>query len=145
MNKHINFEDNIFVLDARIRMIHDTLTIEADPGLFLEKTLDDLEFISGVLDVLLANLVENVKLIERAGEFNNLSDLEWQFDQLLTRFYNGQGGISAARYPDIREKILLLKGKSAARRKTIDDSRVSGEEAEPVVSSDELSELLKGL
>jgi hypothetical protein len=32
-----------------------------------------------------------------------------------------------------------------ARRKTIDGSGVSGEQAEPVVSSDELSELLKGL
>jgi hypothetical protein len=85
MNKHINFEDNIFILNARIRLIHDTLTIEADPGFFLKKTVDDLEFISGVLDALLANLIENVRLIERAGEFNNLSDLEWQFDQLLTR------------------------------------------------------------
>jgi hypothetical protein len=143
MNKHINFEDNIFILNARIRMIHDTLTIEADPELFLEKTLDDLEFISGVLDTLLANLIENVRLIERAGEFNNLSDLEWQFDQLLTRFCNGQDGISAA-HPDIRKKLLPLKSKSTARRKAIDGSRGSGEQAEPVVSSDELSELLKG-
>ncbi|MDR1586510.1 MAG: hypothetical protein LBS57_03535 [Treponema sp.] len=145
MNKHINFEDNIFILNVRIRMIHDTLTIEADPGLFLEKTLDDLEFISGVLDALLANLIENVKFIERNSEFNNLSDLEWQFDQLLTRFCNGRDGISAVQYPGIQEKLLLLKSRSAARRKTIDGSNVSGEQTEPVVSSDELSELLKSL
>jgi hypothetical protein len=147
MNKHINFEDNLFILNVRIRMIHDTLTLGADPELFLDKTMDDLEFINGVLEALLKNLIENIKLIERAGEFSNLSDLEWQFDQLLTGFYNDRDGVSAAQHPGLGEKLLLLKDKSTARRKIIDTSMASGEQktADPVVSPDELNELLKGL
>jgi hypothetical protein len=146
MTKHINFEDNLFILNVRIRMLHDTLTLGVDPELFLGKTMEDLEFINTILEALLKNLIENIKLIERADEFNNLSDLDWQFDQLLTGFYNDRDGVFAVQYPGMREKLLLLKDKSAARRKLIDSSLVSGtrKAADPMVSSDELSELLKG-
>jgi hypothetical protein len=51
MHKHINFEDNIFVLNTRIRMIRDSLILDTDPELFLEKTVDDTNFI----DLTLAN------------------------------------------------------------------------------------------
>jgi hypothetical protein len=145
MNKNINFEDNIFILNVRIRMIRDLLYLDADPGIFLEKTLDDLEFVNTVLDTLLGSLIENTRFLEREGEFDKLSDLEWQYNQLLTELYNGSGNISGSLFPETRGKILALRENSARRRKTIDESRGTEDQsaAEPVVSHDEMSELLR--
>jgi hypothetical protein len=145
MNKHINFEDNIFILYARIRMIRDLFALDTDPDLFLEKTIDDINFINKALETLLGNLIENRRLLERDKAFDDLSDLEWQFSQALSEFFNSSGNISAAQFPILKEKISPLRSRSIERRKTIDESRGLSESSvtEPVVSSAELSELLK--
>jgi hypothetical protein len=146
MNKRINFEDNIFILHARSRMIRDLLTLDTDPDLFLEKTIDDINFIDSTLETLLGNLVENKRLLERDKAFDNLSDLEWQFSRTLSEFFSGSGTISAAQLPILKEKISLLRNHSDRRRKTMEESKSLSESSvtEPVVSSVELSELLKG-
>jgi hypothetical protein len=145
MNKRINFEDNIFILHTRIRMIRDLLALDTDPDLFLEKTIDDINFIDKVLETLLGNLMENKRLLERDKAFDDLSDLEWQFSQALSEFFNSPGNISAAQFPILKEKVSHLRDRSTGRRKTMDESRSISESSvtEPVVSSVELSELLK--
>ena len=65
MNKRINFEDDIFLLMIRIRMIRDIVTLDADPELFLEKTLDDIFFVDQTLKTLLGDLERHNHLIER--------------------------------------------------------------------------------
>jgi hypothetical protein len=145
MNKRINFEDNIFILNVRIRMIRDILVLDADPDLFLEKTMEDIDFINNTLEALLGNLIENKRLLERDTEFDNLSDLEWQFSQVLAEFLNGGGNISAVQFPMLKGKITMLRKYSQDRKKAMEDARSPAESpaAEPVVSSLELSELLK--
>jgi hypothetical protein len=145
MNKRINFEDNIFILNGRIRIIRDLLILDTDPDLFLEKTVEDIDFIDRTLDALLENLIENKRLLERDAEFDNLSDLEWQFTRVLSDFLDNSGNISAARFPILKGKISLLRKRSQDRQKAMDSSRIQGESSlsEPVVSSLELSELLK--
>jgi hypothetical protein len=145
MNKHINFEDNIFILNARVRMIRDILVLDADPGLFLEKTADDLEFLDQTLSSLLNGLLENSKFLERDESFENISALEWQFQQVLGEFMGNSGGISAAGYPLLRDRAAVYRGHSAERQKTAEQSvrNPEGVQMEPVVSTDELNELLK--
>ncbi|MDR0569590.1 MAG: hypothetical protein LBG87_10350 [Spirochaetaceae bacterium] len=145
MNKHINFEDNIFILNVRVRMIQDLLLLEADPELFLKKTMDDIDFIDDALGMLLDDLLENIHLIERNELFDNLSMIEAEFSGALSLFLNGSGTISAVRFPALREKIIFLQTHSLTRKKTIDDSRkqTDGSVLEPLVSSAELNELLK--
>jgi hypothetical protein len=145
MNKRINFEDNIFILNGRIRMIQDLLVLDTDPDLFLEKTIEDIDFINKTLDALLENLIENKRLLERDAEFDNLSDLEWQFTQVLGDFLDNSGNISAAQFPMLKGKITMLRKRSQERQKAIENTRTQAEPSlsEPVVSSLELSELLK--
>ncbi|MDR3342089.1 MAG: hypothetical protein LBT14_04745 [Treponema sp.] len=145
MHRHINFEDNIFILNLRIRLIRDALALDPDPGLFLNKIVDDINFIDDTLVVLLNDLAENISFIGRDEQFDNLAEIEWQFSQVLTKFLNSSRNISVTQFPALREKILFLQDHSAARRKTIDESesRMENVYMEPVVSSAELSELLK--
>jgi hypothetical protein len=145
MNKHINFEDNIFILNVKVRMIYDLLLLETDPGFFLKKTIEDIDFIDDTLGLLLEDLIENTHLIERNELFDSLFELERQVHEVLTLFLTGSGNISALRFPSLQEKLVFLRTHSLTRRKTIDEMRrqTAGMILEPLVTSIELSELLK--
>jgi hypothetical protein len=145
MNKRINFQDNIFILNTRIKMLRNLLILDTDPVLFLAKTIDDIEFINHTLETLLAQLQSNERLFERDEARDYLSDLEWEFSQFLGEFAGSPGNISAAEYPEIQEQIRELRKGSTGRCKTIDEARLSvpGRAVENAVSSAELNELLK--
>ncbi|MDR2079661.1 MAG: hypothetical protein LBP74_08080 [Treponema sp.] len=145
MSKQINFEDNIFILNTRIRMIRDLLILDADPDIFLDKTLTDVDFINAALGVLLRNLIENTHLIERNGQFYNLHETEQQFLGALWDLANGPGTVSVTSYPVLQDKIALIREQALERQKTIERYISTGEtpSSEPVVSPDELNELLR--
>jgi hypothetical protein len=147
MDKQINFEDAIFILNIQIRMIRDMLILDADPDFFLDKTLEDVDFTDAALRALLQELIDNARLIDRNGQFVNLHETERQFQQILRDMSNGSGMMSVAPYPALREKLALIREHSLERQKTI-EQHTSIDEApspEPVVSSDELNELLRDL
>jgi hypothetical protein len=146
MNKYTNFEDTIFILNIQIRMIRDLLILDADPELFLEKTLGDVDFIDANLSMLLGNLEENERLIGREELFYSLYETERQFSEILSEMEQGNGGISGIRFPVIREKIAALREKTHERRRIIKSAAAKNDKKipEPMgVSSVELCELLK--
>ncbi|MDR2434318.1 MAG: hypothetical protein LBD47_07100 [Treponema sp.] len=145
MTKHINFEDNLFILNVRIRMIHDLLRLDPDPGLFLERTMDDLEFIDKALESLMGSLNDNIRLFGWDIAFNHLSDIEWQFSRLLIEFARDSSPLSPDKFPQIQERFVRITDSEAVRRKAIEGTAVPAGQsrAEPVVSPAEMSELLK--
>jgi hypothetical protein len=148
MNKHIYFEDNIFVLNIRLRMIRDLLVLDTEPELFLEKTLDDVEFINTALGILLGSLIDNERLIERDEQLHNLHETERQFAAVLSELEFGRGNISGAHFPVICKKITQLRENTLQRRKTIEEVMRTASKTPAdsmVVSADELNELLKDL
>jgi hypothetical protein len=144
MDKHMNFEDSIFILNVRIRMIQDMFILDADPGLFLNKTLDDLVFIDLSHESLLSSLKTNDRLIERDEQLYNLSESERIFCELLFELSHGETGFSSAMDEAMRETLSGMRNRSLERRRSIGDIIVESKNAnlEPVVSYDELHELL---
>jgi len=144
MNKRINFEDTIFILNVRIRMIRDLLRLDTDAGLFLQQTFEDLGFINSVLDTLTEKFLANVKFLELGTEAEDLSDAEWQFSQLLNETSNNASPFSTVRFPETQSQIDKFRKDSVKRQKLIDDAFVpAGHIAmEPVVSHAELNGLL---
>jgi len=65
MNKRINFEDTIFLISVRIRMIRDLMRLDTDPSIFYSQTMGDLEFIGSVMDTLAVKFLENIKFLDR--------------------------------------------------------------------------------
>jgi hypothetical protein len=129
-------------------MIRDMLLLDAEPGFFLDKTLDDLDFINNILAALLDNLVNNKRYIERDEQFHNLTETEQIYGNLLQEIMDGDGAVSVKKFTVIREHIVLLLMQSQERLKNIESFSFSGTESpsfEPVVSSDELNELLKDM
>jgi hypothetical protein len=148
MGAHINFEDNIFILNTRIRMIRNLLLLDAEPEFFMEQTLHDAEFINRTLAALLVRLTENNRYIEREEQFHNLSETESAYTEIISGILNSPGGISALQFPAVKDRLLYLQMQSMERKREIDKTAfASGDSStpEPLVSPDELSELLKGL
>jgi hypothetical protein len=147
MNKRINLQDSIFILNERMRVLRDLLILDPDPDLFLEKTIEDIDFLDQALDTLLTQIRNNDRIFERNEVLDYLSGLEWDFSQILGDFAGASGGISAAALPVVQDRIRLLQSRGAERRRLIGEEQRSetGPAMENTVSSDELNELLKGL
>ncbi|MCL2762866.1 MAG: hypothetical protein FWD36_06660 [Treponema sp.] len=131
----------------RIRMIKDTLRLNPSPELFLEKSVDDLAFLDSVLETLAGTLVKNdSSQYNRNGEWEYISDTEWQFSQILTEFSLESSPFSMNSFPEAHKRIMVLRSHSNARRKALEENSVVTEttQTEPVVSSAELSGLLGG-
>jgi len=146
MNKHINFEDTIFILNVRIKMIRDLLQLDTDTGLFLRQTMGDLEFINSALDLLTEKFLANISFLDRETEADNLSDAEWQFSQVLNEIINHSSPFSPAHFPETQTWIDKFKKDSNKRQKLIEESCTPEGQgsSEPVVSNAELNGLLGG-
>jgi len=144
MNKRINFEDTIFILNVRIRMIRDLMRLDTDSGLFFNQTMSDLEFISSILDMLTVRFLENLKFLDREVEADNILDAEWQFSQLLNEISGSSSPFSPSVFSETQVITTKLRADSVKRKKLVDDSYVPAESAitEPVVSNAELNGLL---
>jgi len=144
MNKHINFEDTIFILNVRIRMIRDLMRLDTDSHLFYSQTMGDLEFISSVMDKLTEKFLNNMKILDRDVEADNILDAEWQFSQILNEISNNTSPFPQTSYPEMMTFIANMRKNSSKRQKQVEDSHVPTEHsmAEPVVSNAELNGLL---
>jgi len=144
MNKRINFEDTIFILNVRIRMIRDLMQLDTDAEIFYKQTAGDIEFISSCLDMLSDKFVANLKFLDRETEADNILDAEWQFGQLLNEVTNNSSPFSPSLFPELPIIVAKLRTDSQKRKKLIEDSYVPSEQAsnEPVVSHAELNGLL---
>jgi len=144
MNKRINFEDTIFILTVRIKMIKDLLRLDVDTGLFYRQTAGDMEFINSILDIMTEKFLANLKFLDRELEGDNLLDTEWQFSQLLNELSNNNCPYSQVNFTETLAWIEKLKTSSSKRRKQLEESSISVNHstAEPVVSNAELNGLL---
>jgi len=144
MNKRINFEDTIFILNVRIRMIRDLLRLDADPQIFYRQTMGDLEFISSVMDTLNNQFLENIKFLDREVEADNILDAEWQFSQIINEISGNSSPFSPYKFPEMAAIIAKLRTDSQKRKKIVEESYVPTDNviAEPVVSNAELNGLL---
>ena len=144
MNKRINFEDTIFILNVRMRMIRDLLRLDTDTVLFYGQTMGDMEFVSTVLGMLTEEFLANLKFLDRETEADNLMDAEWQFSQILNEISSNSSPFSPVKFPEMQTSISKLKKDSVKRQKQIEESYEPAEHssAEPVVSHAELNGLL---
>ncbi|MCL2720082.1 MAG: hypothetical protein FWD47_01910 [Treponema sp.] len=144
MNKRINFEDTIFILNVRIRMIRDLMRLDIDASLFYDQTISDLEFINSVLNMLSEKFLENMKFLDREVEADNILDAEWQYGQLLNEISNNSSIFTPVIFQEIPVIINRLRKDSIRRKNQIEESYTPAENSkqEPVVSHAELNGLL---
>ena len=141
---NVRFEDAIFIVNMRIRMVRDTLRLNPQAELFFVRSIDDLAFIDQAMTFLAQLLTDSTESCD--SEYDYASDTEWQFNQLLTELSVDSSPFSSIPGGETRKQIAILREASDGRRKTLEESCPQTEiaMAEPVVSSAELSSLLGG-
>ncbi|MFA6507740.1 MAG: hypothetical protein WCT14_16685 [Treponemataceae bacterium] len=145
MAKRIHFEDDIFYLNLLIRTFRDGLELDLDIELFMTRAIDDLTFIDGAFEHLLAELSENERLLERGEQLMNLLEAEERFAEVLGRVLSGRGTLAQALTP-FADRFAEIRTRSLRRRSVIDGATAfkSTVDDDPyVVSQVELNELLK--
>jgi hypothetical protein len=146
MGKCVNYEDNAFIINTRLRLLSDIFTLDTDPALFFTKALDDLDFINITLQSLLDNLLSNERLIEQEEQFHTLLETEWQFNLLLNNLIQGRGSLAMYFHPKLTPKLESIRNDCIKRQDIIKEKEMTrtGDRTDVlVVSSFELSELLK--
>jgi len=125
-------------------MIRDLLHLDTDTSLFYTQTMNDLEFINNVMEMLTAKFLENMKILDREVEADNIVETEWKYSQLLIEVSNNSSPFSASIFPQMSATISKFKKDSTRRQKLIDDSYVPAENSvsENVVTSAEITGLL---
>jgi hypothetical protein len=146
MEKNVNFEDSIFLLNVRLRMIHDTIILKADPCIFLQKTLDDLAYIDACFLSLFELLKNNERFLERDEQFFNLTESERIFCELLSELCREGDVFQSAMDETMRQTLRELQNHSVERIKAIDELLVEARTVttEPLIGFDELQQLLSG-
>jgi hypothetical protein len=138
------FEDAIFIVNMRIRLVRDTLRLNPPTDMFFQRSLDDLEFIGKALAFLAQMLTEGEEQRASSTDYDYASDAEWQFNQLLTELSVESIPFPVVPGEDVRMQIAVLREASDGRRKVFEESGLLSEmaRAEPMVSSVELNSLL---
>lgn len=145
MAKRIHFEDDIFYLNLLIRTFRDGLELDLDLELFMTHAVDDLTFIDGTFERLLAELSGNERLLEREEQLMNLLEAEERFAEAIGRVMSGRGTLAQGLAP-FADRLAEFRTRSLHRRSVIDGVTAfkSAQEEDPyVVSQIELNELLK--
>jgi hypothetical protein len=146
MQPYLNYEDSIFILNIYVRALSDLLMLEADSGLFLNKTLEDIQFVGRTCEAIMASLLENKNKIDWTTQINNLIDLELDFTAVLRRMVDGSARFSVSEYPSIAGIITQALKESEARRHLLTEGAHAVEKVavnDPhVVSTEEISLLL---
>jgi hypothetical protein len=146
IENNINYADNLFVLNIKIRGIGDLLMVEADSTLFLARTCEEIEFISRLLGELLGELQENTQLVGRGELLYSFFETETRFLSMLMAMEQGRACFSFEKFPEIVEKITLIQQNSRERKNTVHElllAKDQGSGDPRVVGSAELSELLR--
>jgi hypothetical protein len=124
------------------------LILDADPDMFLEKTLDDLDFIGAKLALLNECLAMNEQLISFDEQLHNLDETYERFLDLLNGMLCGRGCFNADSHPFMRERLSALIVYSSDCRKQLKDLKAaSGARVNNahLVGTDELTALLDGI
>jgi hypothetical protein len=148
MNQQFNYEDNIFILNVRIRMLADMMKLDADPDIFLDKTVEDLDFIAAKLNLLQENLSYNKRLIYRDAQLHNLDETYESFLDLLNDMAQGTGRFNVINYPYTRDTVRELIKRSLDAQKQIAELTRDAKSDVPdhrLVGTDELAALFDGI
>jgi len=141
------FEDTVFLLNIRIRMVRDTMRLNPSGELFMDKCMDDIAFIDEVLSGIVRQASREGQPESEAwiASIDYVSDTEWQFSQLLTEFLLESNAFSARTHASARGKVVSLRDESNGRRKVFEKFVMAqGDSEETVVGPTELSILFGG-
>lgn len=146
MPQKTHYQDDLFFLSVLVKSLDSGLSVEADPEYFRERIAGDIFFIDSSLRGFGEMLAQNSHLIERTEYLKLLERTIRSFVASVERLVAGECPMSAA-YETYHPQLKgILQGQKDLLGELSESLKVmgSGGGETDLVSSDELSELLRG-
>ncbi len=112
MSHKINYGDNIFFLNMKVRILKNCLKLDIDRELFMEKINEEILFIVVAIEKLYELLKENSIIVNRSESLKGIQRLKGQIVGLLTSIIDGDSRYSTlmenrfSHYNTVRENFL---------------------------------------
>lgn len=112
MSHKLNYGDNIFFLNMKVRILKNCLKLEIDRELFLEKINEEILFIVVAIEKLYGLLKESPIIVNRSENLKAIQRLKGQLIELLTNIIDGDSRYSMlmenrlSQYNTVRENFL---------------------------------------
>ncbi len=146
MSQKTHYQDDLFILSVLAKALDTSLSVEADPEYFQERIAGDLVFLDSTIRDFGEMLVQNSHLIERTEYVKLLERTARTFTGTVSRLLRGDYPMAGA-YSEFAPQLAAIRQRQESTLVELERIlKTSGEyESETdLVSSDELSELLKG-
>ena len=145
MPQKTHYQDDLFILSVLVKTLDYCLSVEADQELFKEKIFNDIDFIDEKIRLFYSMLAQNSHLIERTEYLKLLDRITKDFlssiNDLVNKVYP-----CYEPYTDHIPGLIRMTGVLEPLRNDLLQtlkSATDGEIETELVSSDELSELLR--
>lgn len=149
MPHKLNYGDNIFFLNMKVRILRNCLKLDIDRELFLENINEEILFIVVAIEKLYGLLKESPIIVNRAENLKAIQRLKLQIISLLTSIIEGESSYSAhmesrfTHYKTVRENFLNnieeIKGiiTEISEKAAEEQHIISEEEYKHLLSNDE--------
>ena len=145
MAKKNSYDDNLFFLSEKVRILTDCLDLDIEPEIFLDNTVEEVLFIEKAFADIYASLLENTLLLDRSNHLHLLMRAKGRFAHLLESLAGGKLQFSTYLKPFAEQ----FKRSTQSQRADVDDIRnllTQGDEEDlvdtAVVSEEEFKYLL---
>jgi hypothetical protein len=145
MPQKIHYQDDLFILSTIVKGLEACLLVEADPEFFAERVAGEVLFLDEKIRYFAEILLQNGHLIERLEYLKLLERTGKLFLSCLERIASKDCAIgreissNAIRFEAMRQSLRARLSEIGNALRTA----VEGESETDLVSSDELSELLR--
>ena len=146
MPQKTHYQDDLFLLSVLTKALDSGLAVEADPEYFRDRIAGDIFFIDSSLRNFSEMLAQNSHLIERTEYLKLLERTVRAFSVIVGRLVEGDYPMAAAYESYSPQLNGILQGQKALLfelSEALKTASQGGGETD-LVSSDELSELLRG-
>jgi hypothetical protein len=112
MSHKVNYGDNIFFLNMKVRTLKNGLRLDIDKDLFLEKINEEILFIVVAVEKIYQLLKESSLIVNRLDSLKSIQRLKGQIISLLTSILDGHASCSSlmedrySQYKTVRENFL---------------------------------------
>ncbi len=103
MEQKIDYNDNIFLLSLKLKLIEDSLKLNIDTSFYLENIKNEITFISKGIEKYFKALNKNAILLNRADCLKNLKRLDRNFINLILQLTDNKNQYYKY-FDDVHEK-----------------------------------------
>ncbi len=141
-----HYEDNFFIIDGLVRVIHDASSLETDPEIIGDTLLAMIRLADASLRKVKEMVFQNTRMINRPENLRLLANTAQRFSEALDEFTRPDTLLSKS-FSSSRDEILRMLTTHKAAVKEMREALLVQNAGETSfvdhVSGDELSELLR--